>query len=99
MFTTLRSKILAGFAAVIAINVVFGLWSIFQFAQVGEPATNALASNYELISNTIQLSYQVDVQLGILQQMANAPYSEQSMRQFELQTSDFRITLAKLTAF
>jgi len=36
MFTTLRAKIFAGFAAIIAINVAFGLWSIYQFQGVGE---------------------------------------------------------------
>ena len=72
MFTTLRSKILAGFAAVIAINVVFGLWAIFQFSQVGESATDAIATNYELITNTVQLGFLADKQLGLLQQILNA---------------------------
>ena len=60
MFTTLRSKILSGFTALIAINVAFGLWSIYQFSTVGESATDAIASNSELISNTVQLAALVD---------------------------------------
>jgi PAS domain S-box-containing protein len=96
MFTTLRSKILAGFAAVIAINVVFGLWAIFQFSQVGESATDAIATNYELITNTVQLGYLADKQLGLLQQMLVSPGVDQYSLQFDQRTADFRIALAKL---
>ncbi|MEO5931168.1 MAG: ATP-binding protein [Candidatus Kapaibacterium sp.] len=96
MFTTLRSKILAGFAAVIAINVVFGLWAIYQFSDVGGAATDAISSNYELITNTVQLSAIVDIQLGLLQQMPGATNPDLFATQFSQRSADFRILLVQL---
>ncbi|MCE2502566.1 MAG: hypothetical protein J4G05_00665 [Chlorobi bacterium] len=36
MFTTLRSKIFAGFAAIITVNIVVMLWTIYNFSGIGE---------------------------------------------------------------
>ncbi len=96
MFTTLRAKILAGFAAVIAVNVAFGLWAIYQFSDVGTSATEAIAENYELTANTVQLGSLVDNQLALLQQMFNTVAPDPYILQFDARTTDFRILLSKI---
>ncbi len=98
MFTTLRSKILAGFAAVIAINVVFGLWSIFQFSRVGNTATDVIATNYDLISNTIQLGSIIDMQYSLLQEMLGKGKPEQTTIQFDQKTSEFKLLLLRVAS-
>src|SRR5688500_18504469 len=36
MFTTLRSKIIAGFGAIITVNLLFTVWSLYQSHQAGQ---------------------------------------------------------------
>lgn len=96
MFTTLRSKILAGFAALIAINVAFGLWAIYQFSDVGESATDAIASSYELVANSVQLGSIIDQQIALLEQMAITPTLDPLIVRFDQATTDFRFILGKL---
>ncbi|HVZ39634.1 MAG TPA: ATP-binding protein [Candidatus Kapabacteria bacterium] len=96
MFTTLRSKILAGFAAVIAINVAFSLWAIYQFSLVGGPATEAIADSYEFAGNIGQLGTLIDGQIGLLQQMGVTVTPDPIITQFEARTTDVRSLLAKL---
>lgn len=96
MFTTLRSKILAGFTAVIVINVAFGLWSIYQFSTVGESATDAIVGNYELVSSTLQLGQLIDRQVGLLQRMASTVTPDPFIAQFEQHTTEFRAALQRL---
>ena len=67
MFTTLRSKINAGFFAIIALNVVFGLWSVFRFAHIGEYTDRMLTPNYEAAATAIELMQLVDDQQRLLQ--------------------------------
>ncbi len=96
MFTTLRSKILSGFTALIAINVAFGLWSIYQFSTLGESATDAIASNYELISNTVQLGSVIDRQVEMLQSMSATITPDPYIVQFEQRTTEFLIGLGRV---
>ncbi len=96
MFTTLRSKILSGFTALIAINVAFGLWSIYQFSTVGDSTTDAIATNYELISNTVQLAALVDRQVDMLQRMSNTATPDPYIVQFEQRTTEFLIGLTRV---
>lgn len=93
MFTTLRSKILAGFAAIIMINVVFGLWTIYQFSQVGEAMTQATSTNYELTSKIVELVAIVDRQFQLLQQMPPGGDNLQLFSLFEQNTADFKLRL------
>ena len=67
MFTTLRSKINAGFFAIIALNVVFGLRSVFRFAHIGEYTDRMLTPNYEAAATAIELMQLVDDQQRLLQ--------------------------------
>ncbi|MBX7216277.1 MAG: HAMP domain-containing protein, partial [Candidatus Kapabacteria bacterium] len=67
MFTTLRSKINAGFFAIIALNVVFGVWSVFRFAHIGEYTDRMLTPNYEAAATAIELMQLVDDQQRLLQ--------------------------------
>lgn len=56
MFTTLRSKIYAGFAAIIAINVVFALWAIVQFSTIGTRVNTYVGEHYQLTARSIRLT-------------------------------------------
>lgn len=76
MFTTLRSKINAGFAAIIALNVVFGLWSIFRFASIGESTDRILTPNYEAVATAIELMRMVDEQQRLLRLIPTTTKSE-----------------------
>ncbi len=70
MFTTLRSKIYAGFAAIIAINVVFGLWSIYQFRGVGESIDRTITPNFQVATTAIRLVTAADEELSLIEKMA-----------------------------
>ncbi len=96
MFTTLRSKILAGFAAVIAINVAFSLWAIVQFSDVGEQATEAIAANYELTVNVAQLGAVIEDQLTMLDGLVHSVAPDPTIVKFEARTTDFRFVLARV---
>jgi signal transduction histidine kinase len=96
MFTTLRSKILAGFAAIVAINVVFGLWTIYQFSQVGETMTQATSTNYELTSKIVELVAIVDRQFQLEQQITAGGDYLQLTSQFEQYSADFKVRLSAI---
>lgn len=66
MFTTLRSKIYAGFAAIIAINVVFALWAIFRFSQIGTEVNRNVGEHYRITGRSIRLSRIVEDQYRLL---------------------------------
>lgn len=96
MFTTLRSKILAGFAAIVAVNIMFGLWSIFQFSQVGESMTQATSTNYELTSKIVELVAIIDRQFQLLQQMTPGVANAELTSLFEQNTADFKLRLSSI---
>lgn len=43
MFTTLRSKIIAGFGAIITVNLLFTVWSLYQSHQAGQAIAATIA--------------------------------------------------------
>lgn len=97
MFTTLRAKINAGFAAIITLNVVFGLWSVSRFAHIGESTDRLLVPNYEAAATAIELMRMVDEQQRLLRSIPWATNQQQHSSPQLLQ-SEFRKRNAELIA-
>lgn len=90
MFTTLRSKIYAGFAAVIAINVVFALWAIFKFSQIGENVNADVAEHYRITARSIRLSQIVDEHYRLLHRYSLGDLEEDPSSELALISDRFR---------
>ena len=97
MFTTLRAKINAGFAAIIALNVVFGLWSIFRFAHIGEATDRLLVPNYEAAATAIELMRMIDEQQRLLRSIPWAS-NQQQLSLKPIVQDEFRKRNAELIA-
>lgn len=97
MFTTLRAKINAGFAAIITLNVVFGLWSVSRFAHIGESTDRLLVPNYEAAATAIELMRMVDEQQRLLRSIPWATNQQQHSSPQLLQ-GEFRKRNAELIA-
>ena len=97
MLTSLRSKILAGFFTIVAVNVAFGLWTIYQLADVGESTVDLVASTYELNATAARLVSIVDVQIDVLRAMYAQRDRSDAIHRFEQGRDEFRILLLDLS--
>lgn len=97
MLTSLRSKILAGFAAIITVNVAFGLWSIYQFASVGQSTADLVAGMYELNAAAVQLETIIDRQYDLLVKMYPQSNRSTTSAAFDSATADVQSILAHLS--
>lgn len=97
MFTTLRSKIYAGFGVIIAINVVFALWAIFQFSMIGNEVNTNVAEHYALTAQSIRLSRIAEEQYRVLHRANVGDFTaEEAGLRLENLAKEFTITLAKI---
>jgi len=69
MFSTIRSKILAGFFALISLTVAFGLWTILRVNEVGREAGRMIATTGEHVPDAVQLLVAIDEQARLMEQV------------------------------
>ncbi|MCB0711158.1 MAG: HAMP domain-containing protein [Ignavibacteriae bacterium] len=89
MFTTLRSKIFAGFGAVIAVNIVFTLWAIYNFSSIGERVNERVAVNYRATSGSHLLTRSVANQFLLLTEVAEVDWSDSLKSRFNIMRREF----------
>ena len=65
MFTTLRSKIFAGFAAIITVNIVVTLWAVYNFSGIGERVNERVNRHYQTTSGSHYLSLIISSQYAL----------------------------------
>ena len=97
MFTTLRSKIYAGFGAIIAINVVFALWAILQFSKIGDEVNRNVAEHYQLTAQSIRLSRIVEEYYRELHRVSVGEQTrEDALSAQQTLSNEFLVVLAKI---
>lgn len=96
MFTTLRSKIFAGFAAIIAINVVFALWAIFRFSQIGVEVNRNVAEHYRITGRSIRLSQIVEDQYRLLHRYSVGALEVEPGERLQSLAAEFSRTLNEM---
>ena len=97
MFTTLRSKIYAGFAAIITINVVFALWAIVQFSTIGSQVNTYVGEHYQLTARSIRLSRMAEDYYRTLHRLNVGDLNrEESAPRLDNLSHEFLSTLAQI---
>lgn len=69
MFSTIRSKILVGFFALISLTVTFGLWTIVRVNEVGREAGRMISTTGEHVPEVVQLLVALERQEELLSQI------------------------------
>jgi len=98
MFSSLRSKILAGFFAIVLLNVAFALWTIYQFDDVGETTVDLVSATYELTATATRLVAIADRQLELLRLMRTQRDRQEAIARFERNTREFNTVVDVLAS-
>ena len=96
MFTTLRSKIFAGFAAVIAVNIVFTLWAIYNFSGIGERVNVRVADTYQATAGSHQLARMIGEQYALLIGVRSGDPVDSVAPRFSIMRREFLNGLSRL---
>ncbi len=83
LFTTLRSKILAGYIVVILIMICVMIWSLYNFNRLNESFRAIIVQNYSSIVATDNMVRSLDSQINGLFLIFNGKNPEQGYKDFQ----------------